>query len=198
MTDFSVVEKNLTAFGYTVKVFASAAEAGSYLNEQIDGRSVGIGGSATVKASGAYELLSTHNTVHWHWMQDADTARAAAMTTDVYLTSANALAETGEIVNMDGLGNRVASTLFGHKKLYILIGRNKLVPTYEEAVWRVRNVASPKRAQQVGAKTPCAITGDRCFDCRSPGRICRGLVTLYGPTNGMAAEVLLIDEDLGL
>lgn len=198
MTDFSTVEKNLLAYGYTVKTFATAAEAGAYLNEQIDGTAVGIGGSATVKASGAYELLSTHNNVYWHWVQSPNAARAAAMDTEVYLTSANALAETGEIVNMDGLGNRVASTLFGHKRLYILVGRNKIVPTYEDAVWRVRNVAAPKRAQQVGAQTPCAASGSRCYDCRSPGRICRGLVTLYGPTMGMEAEVLLIDEDLGI
>ena len=198
MTDFSVVEKNLRSYGYEVKTFATAAEAGAYLNEVIDGASVGIGGSATVQASGAYDLLSTHNNVYWHWVQEPDPARERAMTTDIYLCSANALAETGEIVNMDGLGNRVSSTLFGHKKIIFLIGRNKLVPTYEDAVWRVRNVASPKRAQQVGAKTPCAVSGDRCYDCRSPGRICRGLVTLYGPTFGMEAEFLLIDEDLGL
>ena len=198
MTDFSVVEKNLTAYGFTVKTFATAADAAAYLNEVIDGESVGIGGSATVRDSGVYDLLTSHNHVYWHWIQLPNAARAAAMDTEVYLTSANAVAETGEIVNMDGLGNRVASTLFGHKRLYIMVGRNKIVPTYEDAVWRVRNVAAPKRAQQVGAQTPCAATGDRCFDCRSPGRVCRGLVTLYGPTMGMDAEVLLIDEDLGL
>jgi len=198
MTDFSIVEKNLTAYGYTVKTFATAAEAGAYLNETIDGKSVGIGGSATVRDSGAYDLLSTHNNVYWHWVQSPNAARAAAMDTDIYLTSANALAETGEIVNMDGLGNRTSSTLFGHKKIVFLISRNKIVPTYEDAIWRVRNVAAPKRAQQVGAQTPCAASGDRCFDCRSPGRVCRGLVTLFGPMNGMEAEVLLIDEDHGI
>ena len=198
MTDFSVVEKNLTSYGFTVKTFATAADAAAYLNEVIDGTSVGIGGSATVRDSGAYDLLSTHNNVYWHWVQAPNAARAAAMDTEVYLTSANAVAETGEIVNMDGLGNRVSSTLFGHKRLYILVGRNKIVPTYEDAVWRVRNVAAPKRAQQVGALTPCAASGARCYDCRGPGRICRGLVTLFGPTTGMDAEVLLIDEDLGL
>ena len=157
MTDFSVVQKNLLSWGYTVKVFATAAEAGAYLSETIDGKTVGIGGSSPVKASGAYDLLSTHNTVYWHWVQEPFAARASAMSTDVYLTSVNALAETGEIVNMDGIGNRAASTLFGHRKVYFLVGRNKIVPTYEDAVWRVRNVAAPQRAQQVGAKTPCAV-----------------------------------------
>ncbi len=198
MSVFDKVEKSLKERGYTVKTFATGAEAAAYLDRELDGVSIGIGGSATVRDLGLYELLEKHNTVYWHWQQDANTARAQAMTADVYLSSANALAETGEIVNMDGNCNRVAGTLFGHKKVCFLIGRNKLVPSYEEAVWRVRNVASPKRAQQMNAKTPCAAKADRCYDCKSPGRICRGLVTLLGPSMAMENEVLLIDEDLGL
>lgn len=120
------------------------------------------------------------------------------MKTEIYLTSANALAVTGEIVNIDGTGNRVAGTLFGHRKVFFVIGRNKIAPSYEEAVWRARNVAAPKRAQQMNRKTPCALKAERCFDCKSPERICRGLVTLWGPMLGMQAEVLLIDQDLGL
>ena len=121
-----------------------------------------------------------------------------AMNTQVYVTSANGLAETGEIINIDGSGNRVASTLYGHKKVYFVIGRNKLAPTYEEALWRARNIASPKNAQRLGVKTPCAIQGDRCYDCKSPDRICRGLVVLWGPMIGMETEVILVDEDLGM
>lgn len=69
-----------------------------------------------MKDIGIYELLETHNEVYWHWMQEPDAARAGAMKTDVYLSSVNALAESGEMVNIDGIGNRVASTLFGHKR----------------------------------------------------------------------------------
>ena len=78
-----------------------------------------------------------------------------------------------------------------------MAGRNKLAPDFHQALWRARNVAAPKRAQQMHKKTPCAIRGDRCYDCRSPERICRGLVVLWGPTLGMPTEVVLIDEDLG-
>ena len=70
--------------------------------------------------------------------------------------------------------------------------------TYDEALWRARNIASPQNARRLGKKTPCAVKGDRCYDCKSPDRICRGLVTLWGPMTGMEAEVLLVDEDLGL
>lgn len=195
---FETVKSNLERRGYTVCVFSSAAEAAAYLDGAIDKKTVGFGGSDTLRTMGLYDLLAGHNEVAWHWKQEARPAQRLAMGAEIYLTSANALAETGEIVNIDGIGNRVSSTLFGHEKVYFIIGRNKLTPTYEEAVWRARNVAAPQRARQLGMKTPCAVKADRCYDCRSPQRICRGLVTLWGPMMGMEAEVLLIDEDLGL
>ena len=195
---FDMVKKELEGRGYTVRTFSSGGEAADYLDAAIDGRSVGFGGSATLDALGLYERLGRHNEVVWHWKQDAAPARRAAMQTEVYLTSVNALAQTGELVNIDGAGNRVAATLFGHEKVYFVIGRNKLAPTYDEAVRRARNIASPQNARRLGKKTPCAVKGDRCYDCRSPERICRGLVTLWGPMMGMEAEVLLVDEDLGL
>lgn len=198
MTDFKKVQANLEARGYTVRTFATAAEAADYLDGAIDGKTVGFGGSATLDALGIYDRLESHNTVIWHWKQPADEARKAAMQTQVYLTSANALAETGEIVNIDGTGNRVSATLFGHEKVIFVIGRNKLAATYEMAVDRARNVAAPQRARQLGKKTPCAVKLDRCYDCKSPERICRGMVTLWGPMLGMEGEVLLVDEELGL
>ena len=194
---FDTVKKNLEARGFSVRTFATAAEAAAYLNEAIDGKTVGFGGSVTLQDMGLYELLGSHNEVHWHWVNGPE-ERKAAMGTQVYLSSANGLAETGEIINIDGGGNRVASTLYGHEKVYLVIGRNKLAPTYDEALWRARNIASPKNAQRLGRKTPCAVKGDRCYDCKSPERICRGLVVLWGPMMGMETEVILVDEDLGM
>lgn len=197
--DFETVAKNLRTAGFSVRIFDTGAEAAAWLDQQIDGKSVGIGGSATVKALGLYDLLRTHNTVYWHWEQEQNEARLHAMKTDVYLTSANALAETGEIVNIDGRGNRVASTLFGHQQVYFLIGQNKLTETYDAAVFRARNVAAPKRAAQFNVKTPCVASGaQRCFDCKSPDRVCRAMVTLWGPMMDSEAIVVLIREDLGL
>ena len=199
MGNFNVVKTSLEARGYMVRVFSTGKEAADYLDAAVDGTSVGFGGSATLDALGLYERLGTHNQVVWHWKQeDKGAARREAMTTGVYLTSVNALAETGELVNIDGAGNRAAAMLFGHEKVFYVIGRNKLAPTYEEAVWRARNIAAPQRARQLGKKTPCAVKCDRCYDCKSPERVCRGLVTLWGPMMGMEAEVLLVDEELGL
>ena len=194
---FETVKKNLEARGFAVKTFATAAEAAAYLDASIDGVTVGIGGSLTVQAMGLHEKLSAHNTVHWHWT-DGQEARAKSAGADVYITSANGLAETGEVINIDGFGNRVASTLYGHKKLYFIIGKNKLAPTYDEALWRARNIAAPKNAQRLGKKTPCAVNGDRCYDCKSPERICRSLVVLWGPSMSLDTEIVLVDEDLGL
>lgn len=196
---FDTVKQNLESRGYTVRVFATGKEAADYLDAALDGKSVGFGGSMTLDALGLYERLGTHNQVIWHWKQgDKAAAHRSALSAGVYLTSVNGLAETGELINIDGTGNRVAATLFGHEKVYFVVGRNKLAPTYDEALWRARNIASPKNAQRLGKKTPCAVKGDRCYDCKSPDRVCRGLVTLWGPMMGMEAEVLLIDEELGL
>ena len=196
---FDTVKQNLESRGYTVRVFATGKEVADYLDAALDGKSVGFGGSMTLDALGLYERLGTHNQVIWHWKQaDKAAAHRSALSAGVYLTSVNGLAETGELINIDGTGNRVAATLFGHEKVYFVVGRNKLAPTYDEALWRARNIASPKNAQRLGKKTPCAVKGDRCYDCKSPDRVCRGLVTLWGPMMGMEAEVLLIDEELGL
>ena len=194
---FETVKTNLEARGYTVKVFATGAEAAAYINSVVDNTTVGIGGSMTVQSMGLYETLSAHNQVFWHW-DNGPEAHAQASVAQVYLTSANGLSENGEIINIDGAGNRVASTLFGHQKTYFIIGKNKLAPTFDEALWRARNIAGPKNAQRLGKKTPCAVNGDRCYDCQSPERICRGLVVNWGPMMGKEAEVILVDEDLGL
>ncbi len=197
MADFTKVEQALRQRGYTVRVFETGGAAADYLNSAIDGVSVGIGGSVTVQQLGLYDRLAEHNRVYWHW-QGGPEQRAKAAEADVYLTSANGLAETGEILNIDGAGNRVASTLYGHKKVYFVIGANKLAPTRDEALWRARNIAAPRNAQRLGKKTPCAVKGDKCYDCKSPDRICRGLVELWGPMMGMETEVILIGEDLGM
>ena len=199
--DFTKVKSALEARGFKVSAFPSAAEAARYLNGQIDGVSVSFGGSVTLEQMGLFESLGQHNEVlsHWHVPAGRDPAeiRAKAMTTEVYLTSANGLAETGEIVNIDGTGNRVSGMLFGHKKVYFVVGRNKLAPDYDGALWRARNIAAPKNAQRLGTRTPCAARGDRCYDCKSPQRICRGLVVLWEAMKGCETEVVLVDEELG-
>ena len=196
MADFEKLTKNLTQRGFQVSHFATAKEAAAYLDSQISGTTVAFGGSMTLKELDLYPILSQRNQVVWHW--EGGALRDAVLT-DVYITSANALAETGEIVNIDGNGNRVSSTLYGHQKVYFLVGVNKVAPDFEAALWRARNVAAPKRAQSMGCRTPCAAKADRCYDCKSPERICRGLAVLWARPNATEEmEVVLIGEALGM
>lgn len=199
--DFSIVESNLKEQGFDVSCFGTAAEAAAYLDARIDRKTVGIGGSVTVEQMGLYGLLLSHNTVYWHQHMPQDMTkqevRAAANAADVYISSVNGLAETGELINIDGTCNRVSATLYGHEKVYLVVGRNKLAKDFHGALDRARNVASPRNAMRLGVKTPCAAKGDKCYDCNSPERICRALAVLWGkPMNG-EYEVVLIDEDLG-
>ncbi|MEZ4626962.1 MAG: LUD domain-containing protein [Eubacteriales bacterium] len=102
---------SLKCAGFEVRYFESAQAAADYLDESIRGKSVGIGGGMTIEQMGLYERLTEHNTVYWHWRTNNMETRTAAAGAQVYLSSANAIAETGEIINIDGSGNRVAATL---------------------------------------------------------------------------------------
>ena len=196
MPDYEKLRKNLEAHGFDVTYFDTAAEAVDYLDRKLDGKAVGHGGSITLRDMGLIERLQRHATVRSHWLGDSFADAAAS---SVYLTSVNGLAETGELINIDGTGNRVASTIFGHKELYLIVGVNKIAPDYDAALWRARNIASPKNAQRLGRKTPCAEKGDRCYNCNSPERICRALTVLWRKPNGIGyAEVVLVGEELGL
>ena len=196
---FEALRKQLESNGFQVSVFATAEEAAAYLNREIDGTTVGCGGSMTLKDMGLYDSLAAHNTLYYHGVSDDPKGTMQkAMTADVYLLSANAIAEnTAELLSIDGTGNRVSSTLFGHRKVYFVAGRNKVSEDFDKALWRLRNVVAPKNAQRLGRKTPCAVKGDKCYNCNSPERICRGLVVHYKKMNSMDMEVVLVDQELG-
>lgn len=157
MPNYEKLTENLTRRGYTVRRFAAAQQAADYLDSVIDQTSVAFGGSVTLDQLDLYPRLSAHNRCLWHWKGDD---RMDGMQTEVYLSSVNGLAETGELINIDGAGNRVASTLFGHKRVYFVVGANKIAPDYDAALWRARNIAAPKNAQRLKRKTPCAVKAD--------------------------------------
>jgi len=197
---FDALEKRLRDNGFAVSVFSTKEEAAEYLNRQIDQTTVGMGGSMTLTELGLQKSLAEHNVVFAHGATPCDPKRVLRMASsaEVYLLSANAIAEdTGEILNIDGTGNRAASSLWGHKKVYFVAGKNKVSPDFDSALWRLRNVVAPKNAQRLHKKTPCAAKGDRCYNCSSPERICRGLVVLYKVMKSMDMEVVLIDEEVG-
>ena len=199
--DFSNIKSNLEKHGFQVSVFENSADATAYLDGQIDGKSIGIGGSKTVEQMGLLAALEKHNRVMYRFgtYKSPEEVMKEALTSDVFITSANGVAETGEIVNIDGNCNRIAAEFYGHERVYIIIGKNKIEPTFEKAVWRARNVAAPKNAMRFGKNTPCVKNGGvKCYDCSSPERICRGLAVLWRkPSNSAKYEVVIINEDLG-
>ena len=197
MADMEKLRANLEARGFQTSCFDSREEAAAYLNARLNGETIGFGGSMTVQELGLFDTLTTHNTCLWHWTADAP-ATAAEAAAPVYICSVNGLAETGELINIDGACNRVAATLFGKEKVYFIVGENKIAPDYDAALWRARNIAAPLNARRLGKKTPCALGELKCYDCKSPERICRGLVVLWNkPTGVKQAEVVLVRENLG-
>lgn len=115
---------------------------------------------------------------------------------DVFLTGANALSLDGQMVNIDGTGNRLAGILFGPEKVLVIAGMNKVTATLEEAVARARTVAAPMNKQRFPNETPCEVTGT-CADCKAEGCICNQiLITRHCRPVGRI-QFLLVGEDLG-
>lgn len=193
------LSERLKKNGYQVRLFQTAAQARQYLLEAIDPKeTVGIGGCMSVKDLGLDQALRQRgNAVRWHWEEeDANAARRAANAADVYLCSANAVTEKGQIVNIDGFGNRLAATLYGPKKVYMIVGENKLADTLDAAMDRIKNVSCPRNAKRLNLKTPCAVLG-RCTDCSSPDRMCHATLILDRKPNAHPMEILLVAQELG-
>ena len=197
--NLELLQKNLEAKGFTYRYFDTAQQAADYLVGSIQDKTVGIGGSMTIKGMGLYDRLKENNQVAWHWEVPGPETLAQAAAAQVYLSSVNGIAETGEIINIDGTGNRIAATLYDREKVFLIAGVNKIAPDYDQALWRARNVAAPLNARRLNRKTPCAQGEEvKCWDCKSPERICNGLTVLWRKMGGVKeCEVVIIGEELG-
>jgi len=116
---------------------------------------------------------------------------------DVLLVSTNALTMDGKLVNIDGMGNRVAGMFFGVRKVFLLVGANKIVRNLDEALERVQKTIAPYHAKYIGVNTPCAATGE-CSDCNSPQRICNITTIISKKPPLVDLVIVLVGEDLGL
>ncbi|NBG87786.1 lactate utilization protein [Isachenkonia alkalipeptolytica] len=193
--------RNLEKNRYKVSYFQDAKEATKYLEQEIQGVTVGFGDSETLSVLNLQRILAKNNTAIDPSTGDKDTfveIGKKTLTTEVFLTSVNGVAETGEMVNIDGTGNRVAGSIFGHRKVYFIFGTNKIESTLDQAIWRARNIAAPQNAKRLGLKTPCAIKGDRCYECDSEDRICNTMNIHLKKMNNTRAEVIIINKPLGL
>lgn len=196
--------KALTKHGFNAFLVETGAEARERVLEMIPlDAHVGFGGSMTMRQTGIVDALRARgNRVGDHWQQGLSQEQVMAirhehLNCDVYLASSNAVTVEGELINIDGAGNRVAALAFGPPKVIVIAGVNKLVQNIAEGLSRAKNEAAALRARSISREVPCAYTG-RCSDCDSPGRICRiTTITERCPSQTPDYTVVLVNESLG-
>lgn len=194
--------KKLSGRGLDARSFSSSSEALEAILELIpQGSTVGAGGSVTLRESGLLERLEERgDELRFHTPdmgpEESMRVRKEAVTCRYFLCSSNAVTMEGELVNTDGIGNRVAGMVFGPETVIVLAGANKLVANREEAFSRIRNVAAPANARRLGIPAPCVEKG-RCVDCRSPVNICRVTTIISGKPMWTDLKVFLAAEPLG-
>ncbi len=200
--DIAATLENLKRNGFGVLYCENREKAKKSILSSIGpSESVGFGGSITVEKLGFYEDLKERgNPVYWHWYASPSESRKeilkAAAAADVYLAGTNAITEEGALVNIDGTGNRISAMLYGHNKVFLVAGTNKIARNTEEAIIRIKNVACPANAKRLNLDTPCAKTG-KCMNCNSADRICMATLIINRQPGGNPVTVFLIDEDLG-
>ena len=185
---------------YYCKTAADAKEQALKLLPE--GSSVSWGGSVTIREIGLLDAVTAGN----YEVIDRDTAKTPeerfelmrqAFMCDTYLTSANAITEDGEFVNVDGMGNRIAAITFGPKSVIVIVGMNKVCQTLQDAYVRARSYASPLNTVRLDLQTPCGSTGS-CADCKSSTSACSYIMTTRMSNLPGRIKVILVGEPLGL
>lgn len=200
--DYSQLCKNLSAKGFIPSFFENEKDAVEYALSLIDDdQTIGSGGSMTIKSLGLLGKLSERGNICYHtdFFPDMDRNELyrKASQADFYISSANAVTQSGDIVNIDGTANRVSALIYGCKNVIYILGVNKICDNLDSAIDRVRNVASPLNTRRLNRKTPCAITG-KCTYCNSPDCICNTTVISHHPTTKQEkVYVIIINTELG-
>ena len=123
--------------------------------------------------------------------------RRQALQADLFITGTPAVTETGQMENLDMIGNRIGALTFGPKWVIVLVGRNKIAADLDEAMFRVKNYVAPVNSMRLDKKTPCVKTS-YCEECKSPDRICNTWTITEKSFPKGRVKVVLINEDLGL
>lgn len=166
------------------------------------GSSVSFGGSMTLEESGIVPALRTREDIHLIDRSKASSPEETrkcfleAFDADHYFMSTNAITTDGELLNIDGNGNRVAALIYGPKQVIIIAGINKVVPDIASGIKRVRNCATPPNCIRLNKNTPCAANGI-CADCLSPDCICNQIVVTRRSGNPDRIKLILVGEELG-
>jgi len=213
MLSENLKEANRVKIDTVVKAFAKRGMKGYYAEngkaalemilEMIpEGSSVGRGGSVTLNEIGVFEELHRGNYTCLEPHGEPDPEKRKAITREIFsadflLTSTNAITMDGEIVNIEGTGNRMAPFIWGPDRVIVIAGANKLVGSLEEAEARIKHDACPPNCIRLGKQTPCAFTG-KCGNCLSPGNTicCNTVVTRFNSIEDRI-HVILVNDNLG-
>ncbi len=163
-----------------------------------EGSTVSWGGTATAKEIGLQQALKegNYNVLDRENAKEGQDVAREAFFADYYIMSSNAICDDGQLINIDGNGNRCAALIFGPKNVIVIAGMNKVVQGYENALNRARTVAAPINVQRFGKATGCLNTGV-CADCKTPECICCNIVTTRISRPAGKIKVILVNEDLG-
>ena len=171
---------------------------------QLSPKTISFGGSMTFVNSGLYQQILGNSDAEVLDTLDKSIpakelheSRRQAMLVDLFITGTNAVTETGQLINLDMLGNRVGALTFGPKNVLLLIGRNKLVADIYEGMDRIKNYTAPTNAMRLDMKTPCVKTS-YCEECKSPARICNSWTITEKSYPKGRVKIVLINQDLGI
>lgn len=202
------VREALEANNFSAYVAQSSDDAISLVCEKIipetGAKKISWGGSMTFTGTGLYEKVKAMTGFEFIDVfdkgipkEDVIEWRRRSLLADLFITGTNAVTESGILVNLDMIGNRVAAITFGPKDVVLVVGRNKIVPDVDEAMMRIKNFAAPANAMRLDKKTPCVKTSF-CEDCKSPDRICNNWTITEKSFPKGRIRVVLINQDLGL
>ena len=199
----NILVKNLRSRHFDAYYCANKEEALAKALELIpEGASVGWGGAMSAQQIGLMDAVRSGN----YRALDRETCKTpeereemghACLGADVFLTGANGLSMDGEMVNIDGQGNRVAAIVYGPKSVLVIAGMNKVVDTLEDAVTRARTVAAPMNQQRFGLPNPCTVTGT-CADCKSQTCICNQILITRNCRPVGRIMFIIVGEELGM
>lgn len=201
------LKETLEGNNFEAHVVENAADAARLVTEDILPRlnpsSVSWGGSVSFVGTGLYTALKDRSdlTVLDTYDKSVSPAesyerRRQALLTDLFFTGTNAVTESGHLINLDMIGNRVGALTFGPKNVVVVVGRNKLVLGLEEGMQRIKDYVAPVNTMRLDKKTPCAKTGE-CHDCSSPDRICNTWTITEKSFPKGRIIVILVNEELG-
>lgn len=199
----NTIIKALQKKNYEVFYVANREEAFKLVMGMIPKNStVGTGGSMTVRQVGILDVLESGSYKFYNQYrtglsdEEAKEMRANGLLADYYITGTNAITLNGELVNLDGFGNRVAGITYGPKRVIIVVGINKFVNSIEEGVDRVRHYAAVLNSKRFNRNLPCAKTG-KCEDCDADDRICNHLLITYRHHKKGRVTIVIVGEELG-